>query len=231
MPSLLGLRGSILFLAVLGGIHIIEEGIGKFADLGVVHLVIFMIEMLLHDSLVARHEAAIRFKCCSNVSCLNGFVCQRCSLQRISSCWHMGRCGFWLIVVEDDVIDACHHAFDHVLGGHLSLDPEKRISRLFGVFMAICVFHKIARNFTDFHGISRPFVGISRSFHEISRFFTAMSGRTPLSRPLGGFTAIFPRGTRPPKTRSYACLGCGRAVSPKGLTGISQILSPCSMIL
>ena len=58
------------------------------------------------------------------------------------------------------------HAFDHVLGGHLSLDL-------------------------------------------ISRFFTAMSGRTPLSRPLGGFTAISPRGTRPPKTRSYACLGLG----------------------
>ena len=99
------------------------------------------------------------------------------------------------------------HAFDHVLGGHLSLDLEKRISRPFGVFTAICAFHKISRNFTDFHGISRPFAGISRSFHEISRFFTAMSGRTPLSRPLGGFTAISPCGTRPPKTRSYACLG------------------------
>ena len=100
-----------MFLAVLGGIHIIEEGIGKFADLGVVHLVIFITEMLLHDPLVARHDAAIRFKCCNNVPCLDGFVCQRCSLfgesdaivlvleeckdqQCISSCWHMGQCGF-----------------------------------------------------------------------------------------------------------------------------------------
>ena len=38
---------------MLGGIHILEEGIGEFADLGVVHLVIFMIEILLHDPLVA----------------------------------------------------------------------------------------------------------------------------------------------------------------------------------
>ena len=44
---------SIFFLAVLGGIHIIEEGIGKFTDLGVVHLVIFITEMLIHDPLVA----------------------------------------------------------------------------------------------------------------------------------------------------------------------------------
>ena len=89
----------------------LEEGIGEFADLGVVHLDVFMIEMLLHDPLVARHEAAIRFKRCNNVSCLDGFVCQRCSLfgeadaivlvlekckdqQRVSSCWHMGQCGF-----------------------------------------------------------------------------------------------------------------------------------------
>ena len=75
MPSLLGLRGSILFLAVLGGIHIIEEGIGKFADLGVVHLVIFMIEMLLHDPLVARHEAAIRLFCLSTLFALRRVGC------------------------------------------------------------------------------------------------------------------------------------------------------------
>ena len=72
-----------------------KKASAKFADLGVVHLVIFMIEMLLHDPLVARHEAAIRFKCCNNVSCLNGFVCQRCSLFGESD-------------VDDDVIDACH---------------------------------------------------------------------------------------------------------------------------
>ena len=127
------------------------------------------------------------------------------------------RRGSWLLclgpvalpLVRDADIHVPGHAFDHVLGGHLSLDLEKRISRPFGVFTAICAFHKISRNFTDFHGISRPFAGISRSFHEISRFFTAMSGRTPLSRPLGGFTAISPCGTRPPKTRSYACLGAG----------------------
>ena len=52
---------------MLGGIHILEEGIGKFADRGVVHLVIFISEMLLHDPLVARHEAAIGFECCNNV--------------------------------------------------------------------------------------------------------------------------------------------------------------------
>ena len=58
----------------------LEEGIGEFADLGVIHLEVFIIEVLHHDPLVARHEAAIGFKCCNNVSCLDGFVCQRCSL-------------------------------------------------------------------------------------------------------------------------------------------------------
>ena len=116
------------------------------------------------------------------------------------SCFSRSGLDFVLVVVHGGAsslpLRSCGgvpgHAFDHVLGGHLSLDPEERISRPFGVFTAICVLHKISRNFTDFHGISRPFAGISRSFHKISRFFTAMSGRTPLSRPLGGFTAIFP---------------------------------------
>ena len=79
--------------------------------------------------------------------------------------------------------------------------------------IALCAFHEISRDFTDFQGGSRPFAGISRSFHEISRPCLG----TPLSRPLGGFTAIFPRGTRPPKTRSYACLGCCSELSIRGV--------------
>ena len=58
-PSLLGLCGCIffgLFLALLVGIHIFEEGIGEFMDLGVVHLNVFTSERLLHDPVVAQYD-------------------------------------------------------------------------------------------------------------------------------------------------------------------------------